>query len=113
MVEVRVEEYPVCDFCSDIEPRYLEDCETFESYLWGEGMDPNKPEYIGKSLGAWAACEVCHRLIDARKWATLKRRAVDAMCRKHPEMPRNRVEKGVDIIHGTFRAHKPVSDINP
>jgi len=111
--EVRVAQGAVCDFCSDEEPRYLEDCETFESYLWGEGIDPNKPEYIGRSVGAWASCGPCHQLIAARKWRHLQNRAVEAMLRKHPDIPKNRVQKGVDIIHGTFRAHKSVDTLNP
>lgn len=111
--EVRVAQGAQCDFCSDEEPHYLEDCETFESFLWGEGMDPNKPEYIGRSVGAWASCSACHQMVQARKWRALARRAVEAMQRKHPDIPKNRVQKGVELIHGTFRAHKPVSEINP
>jgi len=111
--EVRVAEHPVCDFCSDLEPRYLEDCETYEAYLWSPGMDPSKSEYIGHSEGAWAACEVCHQLVQARKWHQLERRAVEAMQRKHPDIPKNRIQKGVAIIHDTFRRHKRIEDINP
>ena len=110
MVEVRVSDAPVCDFCSDAEPRYIEDCETFETWMIGPGLPP---AFVGESQGGWSSCEPCHQLIAARKWHTLTRRATDAMVRKYPDMPRSRVQKGVEIIHGTFRAHKPVSAINP
>jgi hypothetical protein len=111
MPEVRVSDSPVCDFCSSPEPRYLEDCETFEAWAMGHPSLP--PALIGRSEGAWSACMPCHEMIQARKWAALQRRAVDALCRKWPEMPRSRVQKGVELIHGQFRAHKPVEGLNP
>jgi len=108
--EVRVAPHPVCDFCSSAEPRYLEDCETFEVV----GLnDAGGMAYIGKSDNDWAACEVCHQLVQGKKWRQLERRAVDAIQRKYPTMPRNRVQHGVQLIHGAFRTHKRVEDLNP
>lgn len=110
MVELRVGPGNVCDFCSDEEPHYIEDCETFEAWALGPGLEALP---IGISEGGWSSCVPCHEMIKARKWHTLQRRAVDAMVRKYPDMPKNRVQHGVEIIHGAFRAHKPVSSLNP
>ena len=95
-----------CDFCSNEEARYLEDCETFTAVLIGYGV-------IGESTGAWMACPTCHAMIQARKWRHLQQRAVEAMVRKYPAAPKDRVQKGVEIIHGAFRAHRPVESLNP
>ena len=100
----------VCDFCSDEHPRYLEDCETFEMIAASPGLPTVR---IGGSEGAWSACEACHQMIKARKWRHLQNRAVEAMMRKYPTMPKNRVQKGVEIIHGAFRGHKSVESLNP
>jgi len=105
-LEVRVSPYPVCDFCSEVEPRYLEDCETFMAL-------PLDPSWPARSRGAWASCVPCHTLILARKWKPLQQRAVDAMLRKYPKMPKSRVQHGVELIHAQFRNHRPVEDLNP
>jgi hypothetical protein len=96
----------LCDFCSEAQPRYMEDCETFTAVLIGAGL-------IGQSTGAWAACPTCHAMVQGRKWRHLQQRAVAAMLRKYPTMPKNRVQHGVELIHGMFRAHKPVESLNP
>jgi hypothetical protein len=106
MVEARVAQGAVCDFCSDEEPHYLENCETFVATL----LDGRT---VGRSRGDWASCPTCHGMIATRKWHALKRRAVEAMVAKYPDKPKNRIEHGVDIIHAQFRAHKPVESLNP
>ena len=54
-----------CDFCSARAPRWVYPCVDF-SALPGQ-----------QSIGAWAACDTCHRLISARRWRAMVRRAVD------------------------------------
>jgi hypothetical protein len=104
MTEVRVAPDAVCDFCSSDEPRFLEDCETFEA-------QPFVANYKAYATGAWAACVTCHDLILARQWHPLQKRAVEAFLRKYPNVPKSRVQRGVELIHGQFRAHKPVGDL--
>lgn len=106
MPEVRVSEAPVCDFCSSEEPRYLEDCEDFEA-------KPFDVTFKAMSRGAWAACATCHTMIQHRHWKLLKERAVAALLSKYPSLPKSRVQHGVELIHGQFRNHKPVEDLNP
>jgi len=105
-MEVRVSPFPCCDFCSDVEPRFLENCESFQATLLDGTV-------VGRSRGDWASCAMCHALVQARDWRALKRRAVDAMQRKYPNIPKKRLDYGVDLIHRQFRTHKPVEDLNP
>jgi hypothetical protein len=98
-IEVRVSESPCCDFCSSTEPRYLEDARTFTATEI-EGV------YYTRSEGAWAACVRCHRLIQARNWDRLERRAIQQLLRKHPGIPRDIVAAGVHTEHVRFRAHQ-------
>jgi len=102
-VDLSVSEFPVCDFCSDTEPRYLESAEDFDVY---RAIDAQGVPEVGTSTGSWAACETCHQLVRARKWHTLERRATDAIMRKHPDFPRSKVAEGVQTMHGLFREHR-------
>ena len=102
-VDLSVSEFPVCDFCSSPDPLWLESCEDFDVYT---AILVDNTAEIGTSTGAWASCQVCHALVRERKWHTLERRAIDAICAKHPDFPRSRVAEGVQTMHGRFRQHR-------
>ena len=99
VIEVRVSESPVCDFCSDPDPRYLEDARTFTA-------TEIEGELYTRSTGAWAACAVCHRFVQSRDWKALEKRAVNQLQRKHPSIPRETIAAGVHTEHVRFRAHQ-------
>lgn len=84
MVDIRVvppPSGPICDFCSErpVTARYH--AETFE-------MKSNLVEtpFHQMSMGDWAACSDCEKLIDAYDWEGVVARAVTAFFRNHPEL---------------------------
>ena len=56
---------PFCDFCS---------ADRSAAWVWPARDIDNGPE--AHSLGGWAACEECHRLLEARDRQGLLNRAV-------------------------------------
>lgn len=102
-VDLSIADYPVCDFCSSPEPRYIESAEDFDVYFAIDAQ--GKPE-IGTSTGGWSSCEPCHQLVRAQKWHTLERRAIDAIAAKHPEFSRTQVREGVRTMHAKFQQHR-------
>jgi hypothetical protein len=62
-----------CDFCSAEPPRFELPVRDFRL----PQLDPHM------SLGGWAACEPCARLIEANRWNELERRAVAAYERRN------------------------------
>lgn len=62
----------ICDFCSSTEVEW-----TYPAH------DIVVEAIRSRSVGAWAACEGCHALIEADARATLTWRAAKAMARKH------------------------------
>jgi len=55
----------VCDFCFVPAVRWSYPCQSFEITWLG-----------WRSLGGWAACEECHRLIEAEDWTQMLDRCV-------------------------------------
>jgi len=43
------------------------------------------PDVAGESVGDWAACDLCHVLIEADDRSGLAQRSVDELILKHPE----------------------------
>jgi hypothetical protein len=69
VIAVRTEEtggevVTTCDFCSEASPRWVYPCHDFDA-LPGQ-----------HSVGAWAACERCHLLIEQARWRKLVTRAL-------------------------------------
>ena len=98
-IEVRVALGDVCDFCSSLDPLFVEYASDFDMALeapWGNAH----------SEGGWSSCQACHDLVRARKWHALERRATDIMAAKHPDMPRSRIAAGVQQMHAQFRHHR-------
>jgi hypothetical protein len=66
-----------CDFCSAPEPIWAYPAKDFVVYL--------ALPLVGESLGAWAACEECHRLIEAGDREGLVVRSLDELIFRWPE----------------------------
>ncbi len=64
-------EGPICDFCSAQGPTWRYLVASFVAY--------ELQDVVGESLGDWAACEVCHGLIEADQRKALVRRALERM----------------------------------
>ncbi len=71
------EEEIKCDFCSAQEPAWVYPTRNFVAYF--------SPPLVGESVGAWAACEVCHRLIEAGDREGLAVRSLDELIFQWPE----------------------------
>lgn len=65
----------VCDFCTAPSPTWLYDCKNFNSTVIGFKEETGEQVSSG-SIGAWAACDACHRLIGFGNWDKLTRNAV-------------------------------------
>lgn len=104
MVEVRVSEEDVCDFCSAPKPTRYFNCPDFT-------MDKAKPEFAlpeYRSKGEWAACSPCGTLIDAGNWDGLLNRALDSLSKKYSSMPRRILANTIRRSHDLFREnYKP------
>lgn len=66
-----------CDFCSAPEPLWAYPARDFVAYL--------ALPLVGESVGAWAACEECHRLIEAGDREGLAVRSLDELIFQCPE----------------------------
>ena len=66
-----------CDFCSAPGPLWAYPARDFVAYL--------ALPLVGESVGAWAACEECHRLIEAGDREGLAVRSLDELIFRCPE----------------------------
>lgn len=85
----------VCDFCGSKHPRYTYPCRTFEV--------TGVPADLGMGMiGNWAACTVCHLLIEHDRWESLARRSADTA----PAELWPTIHASVRILHQMFREHR-------
>lgn len=71
-----------CDFCSQADPPWLEEARDQQVAL--DGMTHGEPFPTGEtglSIGDWASCNACHRLIGGGQRQQLVRRAAVAQLR--------------------------------
>jgi hypothetical protein len=66
-----------CDFCSAPGPAWAYPARDFDAYL--------AFPVVGESVGAWAACQECHRLIEAGDREGLAVRSLDELIFGCPE----------------------------
>ncbi len=66
-----------CDFCSAPGPLWAYPATDFIAYL--------ALPLVGESVGAWAACDECHRLIEAGDREALAVRSLDELIFRCPE----------------------------
>jgi hypothetical protein len=88
----------LCDFCSDPHPVVNEAARDFDV----------NPGPVGRSIGAWGACQTCHELIARDDWAGLEKRAFEAMRRIYPQSSRKDTLLSVQAIQRQFRIHRDI-----
>ena len=66
-----------CDFCSAPCPSWRYPARSFIAY--------RASNLAGESVGDWAACHACHKLIEADDRYSLAQRSLDELILKHPE----------------------------
>lgn len=66
-----------CDFCSAPCPSWRYPARSFIAY--------RAANLAGESVGDWAACDACHKLIEADDHEHLAQRSLDELILKHPE----------------------------
>lgn len=90
----------LCDFCSAPAPVWRYPARTFVAY--------SIANIAGESVGDWAACELCHTLIQADDRCGLARRSVDELIAKHPETREAAAVLYEELagLHREFFAHR-------
>ena len=66
-----------CDFCSAPCPSWRYPARSFIAY--------RASNLAGESVGGWAACDACHKLVEADDRYSLAQRSLDELILKHPE----------------------------
>ena len=66
-----------CDFCSAQCPSWRYPARSFIAY--------RASNLAGESVGDWAACDACHKLIEANDHEHLAQRSLDELILRHPE----------------------------
>ena len=90
----------MCDFCSMPYVAWRYPTKTFVAYVV-EG-------YVGESVGDWAACNICHALIDAGDHTALLERSLSTLLEKHPEMRpvEHELRDQLAVFHRMFFDHR-------
>ena len=90
----------ICDFCSEPNPAWSYPADNFIGHAVG-GI-------VAESIGAWAACEVCHELIAADNRAGLTKRSVSTLLAKQPALDVARIEVTGELreLHAKFFLHR-------
>ena len=68
----------ICDFCSAPDVAWRYPAQTFVAYIVAD--------VVGQSVGDWAACRICHGLIEARNRSGLLDRTICSFLEKNPDM---------------------------
>ena len=89
-----------CDFCSAPSPVWRYPARSFVAYC--------APNIAGESVGAWAACDQCHVLIETDDRRGLAQRSLDQLILKHPEasLAAAVLYEELAQLHQQFFAHR-------
>jgi hypothetical protein len=90
----------LCDFCSVPSVIFRYPAQSFVAYI-AAGI-------AGESVGDWAACSICHGLIEAGDRSALLERSLRTLLDKHPEMQDAEAELRAQIadFHRMFFANQ-------
>lgn len=66
----------VCDFCGSLQPTWTYPCKDYEVF---QGVKANGEKLVVGSLGHWAACALCHELVERVAKSELAARSVQSM----------------------------------
>ena len=96
----------ICDFCSDPNVSWQYPARSFVAYVL-DGI-------AGESVGAWAACDVCHDLIEKDDRSGLAAHSIDSLIRVHPEfqVAREELSREMERLHGSFLGSRRGEPIN-
>ena len=86
----------LCDFCSAPDAGWRHPARSFIGYV-ACGV-------AGESVGDWAACQECHRLIVSGDRARLTERSLSTFMTLHPELEdvKNELATEMGILHAHF-----------
>ena len=89
-----------CDFCSVPGPVWRYPARSFVAY--------RAPNVAGESVGDWAACDLCHALIEAGDRSGLAQRSLNELILKHPEAIAAAavLYEDLAVLHQQFFAHR-------
>ena len=90
----------ICDFCSEPNVIWRYPAQNFVAYAVA-GI-------VGQSVGDWAACTVCHALIEDGDRDGLLERSLSRLLEKNPEMRPDEadVREHLGLIHAMFFGHQ-------
>jgi hypothetical protein len=90
----------ICDFCSAPNVAWRYPAQSFVAYVVA-GV-------VGQSVGDWAACRICHELIEAGDRHGLLERSLSTLLEKNPEMRQAEAELRGQIaqFHRLFYNHQ-------
>jgi hypothetical protein len=88
-----------CDFCSSKDPRWEHRCEDNSTVMLALGGGRTTAVIGQGSHGSWAACDVCHRLIEANKRDRLAKRAARSI---DSSLPLNVMLPAMKQAHGMY-----------
>ena len=90
----------MCDFCSEPNVVWRYPAQNFVAYAVA-GV-------VGQSVGDWAACTVCHALIENGDRSGLSERSLRRLLEKNPDMRQDEaeVQEQLRVLHQMFFAHQ-------
>ncbi len=90
----------ICDFCSEPKVTWRYPARSFDAYIFA-GI-------VGESVGDWAACPICHSLIESGNYAELAERSLRTLLEKQPEMRGAEAELRIQIqgFQAKFARHR-------
>ena len=90
----------ICDFCSEPNVVWQYPAQNFVAYAVAD--------IVGQSVGDWAACTVCHVLIEDGDRGGLLERSLSRLLEKNPEMRPDEadVREELATVHRMFFAHR-------
>lgn len=95
---------PVCDFCSSPKPVYKFLTKDFEAW--------QTDEFVGHSMGPWAACDPCGALVMAGDRAGLLEQSFTSLLYMHPEIgflteySKSEIKRRLKEVHDKFFKHR-------
>lgn len=92
---------PMCDFCSGPDVRWSYPARDFIDL----GLASPNRLIVSESVGAWAACDECHRLIEADDREQLLRRSVERFVELYGLLLPG-LDEGVRQIQSRFFEHR-------
>ena len=90
----------ICDFCSEPNVGWRYPAQSFVAYAVA-GV-------VGQSVGDWAACGICHGLIEDGDRGGLLERSLCRLLEKNPDMRpvEAEIRDQIEVFHRMFFAHQ-------